>query len=228
MPPPQRFPGPPQAGQSQARGATPLPTTPAEPPPGWAQPQQSPLPQPWPRCRPAQIGPTPRPQAQEPRGGGQRASAPVAIPIQPPAGGAPPGGEGLSGLGEGARPEPDPRRLGGCWQAYSWQDPSWSQDGPHGGGKGKSQGRGCGRRGKGSKARLRQEARHAQPRTEKQRHFKERRAGRAAERLTTALQNINEHRGGSGSCDRSREAHDGASGPNPEPAELPLSARWFQ
>ena len=111
---------------------------------------------------------------------------------------------------------------------HSWQDPSWSQDGPRGGGKGKSQGRGCGRRGKGSKARNRQEARHAQPRTEKQRHFKERRVGRAAERLTTAPQNINEHRVGSGSSDCSREAHDGASGPNPEPAELPPFARWFQ
>ena len=33
----------------------------------------------------------------------------------------------------------------------SWQDPSWPRDRPHGGGKGKNQGRGSGRRGKGSK-----------------------------------------------------------------------------
>ena len=35
-----------QAGQPRARGAIPFPTTPIEPPPGWAQPRLSPLPQP--------------------------------------------------------------------------------------------------------------------------------------------------------------------------------------
>ena len=107
----------------------------------------------------------------------------------------------------------------------SWQDPNWPRDRPRRGGKGKSQGRGSGRRGKGSKAKLRQQARHAQPRTQKQREFKERKQDRTAEKLTTALQNINERRGSSGSCDRSNAAHEGAGGSGPGPAELPPSPK---
>ena len=115
-----------------------------------------------------------------------------------------------------------------------WQDQSWLRDRLHGGGKGKSQNKGGGRRGKGSKARLRQQARNAQPRTEKQREYKGRRDDRTAQRLTTAIQNINEHREGSGSCDRSSAAHEGAGGSGSGPAKQPPSPRthgaagWFQ
>ena len=91
-----------------------------------------------------------------------------------------------------------------------YQDQSWFRDRPNGGGKGKNQNKGGGRRGKGSKIRLRQQARDAQPRTEKQRQYKGRREDRTAQRLTTATQNINERRGGSGICDRSGAAHEGA------------------
>ena len=102
-----------------------------------------------------------------------------------------------------------------------WQDQSWPRDRPHGSGKSKSQSKGGGRRGKGSKVRLRQQARNAQPRTEKQREYKGRGKDRTAQRLTTAIQNIEERRGGGGSCDLSTAAHEGAGGSGSGPAKQP-------
>ena len=61
--------------------------------------------------------PSPAAMAREPRRGGRRAGAPGAVPTQPPTGGAPPEGEGVSGFGKGAGLEPGPRRSGERWQA---------------------------------------------------------------------------------------------------------------
>ena len=77
-----------------------------------------------------------------------------------------------------------------------WQGKNWLRSSFHPGGEGKSQSKGGGRRGKGSKARLRQQARHAQPQTEKQQQYRGRRDDRAVQRLSTSLRNIEERRRG--------------------------------
>lgn len=59
--------------------------------------------------------------------------------------------------------------------AAYWCGQNRHTEDPRPGGKGKSQSKGGGRRGKGSKARNRQHAQHGQPRTENQRRFQQRR-----------------------------------------------------
>ena len=68
----------------------------------------------------------------------------------------------------------------------------------------------------------------------RQRQYKGRKEDRTTQKLTTAIRNINERQGGSGSCDRSGAAHEGAGGSSSGPAKLPPSpkthraAEWFQ
>ena len=80
--------------------------------------------------------------------------------------------------------------------AAYWCGQNRHTEDPRPGGKGKSQSKGGGRRGKGSKARNRQHAQHGQPRTENQRRFQQRRHVHATRRLTTALQGHRERQRG--------------------------------
>ena len=92
------------------------------------------------------------------------------------------------------------------------QDPHRVQGNMHGGGKGNSQGRGNGRRGKGSKGKPRQAAQQTQPRSEQQRQYRARRAVRAADRFAVAGGQI-ESVGNDARSEQLQEAQDRARDP---------------
>ena len=81
----------------------------------------------------------------------------------------------------------------GANAAY-WRGQNRPTDDLRPGGKGKNQSKRGGRRGKGSKARHRQQVQHGPPRTEKQHQYQGRRDDRAAQRLSTSLQSYEERR----------------------------------